>query len=281
MSFTIIIPAFNEEYVIYETLNSFRELIDNSLVQIIVVCNGCTDNTVKTVKSVSNNILCIETKVGSKTNALNLGDAAANYYPRIYLDADIKVSADAIYAMANTLNNEKIFATSLEPKMDFSGTSLFVKAYYDIWLQLPYCKSGMIGSGVYALSEKGRMRFTEFPNIIADDGFVRCLFNEQERIVTQGFYAIVTAPKNLASLLKIKTRSRLGRYELKAKFPHLLTNENKDYSKAFFELLFNYKLWFKLIVYLSINIATRFRANYQYTHKITQWERDESSRNYP
>ena len=41
---------------------------------------------------------------------------------------------------------------------------------------LPYVREGMIGVGVYALSEKGPERFAEFPDVIADDGYVRMLF---------------------------------------------------------------------------------------------------------
>ena len=40
----------------------------------------------------------------------------------------------------------------------------------------------MIGVGVYALSEEGRRRFDEFPEVIADDGYVRMLFSGTERI---------------------------------------------------------------------------------------------------
>ncbi len=85
----------------------------------------------------------------------------------------------------------------------------------------------MIGTEVYALSEKGRKRFDAFPEIIADDGYVRALFKADERTLVDSCYSLVRAPANLASLLKIKIRSRLGRYELKKKFPELLGNEEK------------------------------------------------------
>ena len=123
-----------------------------------------------------------------------------------------------------------------------------------------------------------RARFEKFPAIIADDGYVRCLFNEQERQLTGGHYALVNAPKDIISLIKIKTRSRLGRYELQEKFPQLLNNESKDYSGTLLKLLPNIKLWPKIFVYLTVNIVSRIRAKTQFKQKFTQWERDESNR---
>ena len=63
--------------------------------------------------------------------------------------------------------------------IDLRGSSLAVRAYYRIWLRLPYVREGMIGVGVYALSEEGRRRFGEFPEVIADDGYVRMLFSSE------------------------------------------------------------------------------------------------------
>jgi len=274
---SIIIPACNEESNIESCLMPLISMGGDVNFEIIVICNGCTDNTAKIVKGLSQDIICIETDIPSKVNAINLGELNANFFPRVYLDADVKIDYIAGISMSLTLNSHH-FVTSLVPKMDLSESSWFVCAFYDIWLSLPYCKAGMIGSGVYALSEEGRARFEKFPDIIADDGYVRALFKEHERTVTKGHYAIVTAPKDLISLVKIKTRSRLGRYQLKDKFPELLENETKDFQGAFTALFLDFKLWPKLFVYISVNLISRFRARYQYFTKQTKWERDDSSR---
>lgn len=274
---TIIIPAYNEEKRIIKCLNPFIDHVGVDDLEVIVVCNGCKDSTADVVKKLSNKFVCLETDFSSKTNALNIGDEYASSYPRIYLDADIVVSFEAIMALKATLSTYNQ-ATSIEPKMDVSNSSWLVKAFYDVWLTLPYCKLGMIGSGNYALSEQGRSRFGKFPDIIADDGYVRCLFTDKERAITKGHFAIVTAPQNILGLVKIKTRSRLGRYQLKDKFPELLQNESKDFQGAFKELLFDFKLWSKLFVYISVNIISRVRARYQYLTKQALWERDDSSR---
>ncbi len=274
---TVIIPAHNEAASIASCLFSLSGSDNKQEFETIVVCNGCVDNTAEIAKQNSFDVICLETDIPSKTSAINLGELHSKFFPRIYLDADVMLTRDAIFAMCSTLESGAL-ATSVEPQMDLSSSSWFVKAFYEIWLSLPYCKAGMIGSGVYALSEEGRSRFDRFPNIIADDGYVRALFTESERSVTKGHYAIVTAPKDLLSLIKIKTRSRLGRYQLKDKFSELLANEAKDFQGAFKSLCFDVKLWPKLLVYVGVNLISRIRARHQYITKQTKWERDESSR---
>ena len=274
---SIIIPAHNEENVIERCLRPFKRSIDNKEVEVIVVCNGCTDQTANRVSVISDRIKCIETDTASKANALNIGDSAANFFPRFYIDADISISMEAISAISKALECEYL-AASPEVQMDLSASSWPVKAYYDVWFSLPYCKTGMVGAGVYALSCDGRGRFNKFPEIISDDGFVRCLFKEYERGFIHGYYSIVKAPSNLSDLIKIKTRSRLGRYELKDKFTENISNEEKHYISSFLELMLDIKMWPKIFLYLAINLYTMVSARWQIMNNMLIWERDISSR---
>jgi len=274
---TIIIPAHNEEKSISKCLASFVDFVDVGNLEVIVVCNGCKDLTASVVKNLSDKFICLETDVASKTYALNIGEGSATFFPRIYLDADVQIDYKVVIEMCNTLSTGCL-ATSLVPTMDLTKSSWAVRAFYSIWLSLPYCNSGMVGSGVYALSEKGRVRFDKFPDIIADDGYVRCLFKEGERRVTKGYYSQVKAPNNIFNLIKIKTRSRLGGYQLKDKFPELISNDVKDYQSVFKQFVYDYKLWPKVAVYISVNLIARIRANYQYYTNQILWERDDSSR---
>lgn len=275
---SIIIPAHNEKIVIRDCLLQFYNHLEQENFEVIVICNGCVDNTAHVVSQISKKIVCIETSEASKTKALNIGDQIANYFPRIYLDADVILPFETIKALCDSLNRDNLIAVSPEVKMIFYGASWFVKAYYDIWLSLPYCKKGMIGAGVYALSEEGRNRFLNFPEIIADDGYVRCQFCEHERGIVRGFYSFVKAPRNIYALIKIKTRSRLGRYELEERFPNLICNEQKNYRDVLKILLQKINLWPKVIVYLMMNYVTRVRAKWQYNNRMITWERDETSR---
>ena len=88
------------------------------------------------MRNFSTDIICLETTIASKTVALNLGDQKASFYPRIYLDADIKLGADAVTAICETLKDKKNLATAVEVKMDMTGSSWAVRIFYDIWLNL-------------------------------------------------------------------------------------------------------------------------------------------------
>jgi len=252
-------------------------ILDRNNYEIIVICNGCTDNTANVTRSINSKIICLETDIQSKTNAINIGEKISRYFPRIYLDADIIVSLNTIDALCAKLN-EGYLAASPEVKMNLDSCSYLVKAYYNIWLSLPYCKSGMIGTGVYALSEKGRNVFTKFPDVIADDEYVRLNFSNEERVRLDGYYSIVNAPKNIFGLLRIKTRSRLGGYELKKRFPLLVKSEEKNYFDAVKLLLPKFYLWPYLTIYILVNIITRIRAKLLLDSNDLRWQRDDSSR---
>jgi glycosyltransferase involved in cell wall biosynthesis len=276
---SIIIPAHNEEKVIAAALSPLAEAASNGFLEIIVICNGCTDKTAEVVASFGNTIKCIETPIPSKTNALNLGDTEAHFFPRFYQDADIVLSLDTICQVAQALQSGEFLAASPTMQMDLRNSSWPVRSYYEIWQQLPYIKEGMIGTGVYALSQEGRKRFGKFPLIIADDGYIRVIFNANERTSVACCYSLVQAPDNMESLLKIKTRSRLGGYELKKKFPELLKNEAKNYRCALFGLLKQIQIWPKVLIYLYVNLKSRLRANkYAQMQGYTGWDRDDSSR---
>lgn len=274
---SVIIPAHNEANVIERCLRPLESSIEAGEIEVIVVCNGCSDDTADRVSGVSDKIICIETDEASKVNALNLGDSAAHSFPRFYIDADVVISLESVIAVKKALENGYM-AASPEVKMNLATSSWFVKAYYDVWLSLPYCRAGMVGTGVYALSCEGRNRFAKFPDIISDDGYVRCLFSESERGAVRGHYSLVTAPGKLSGLIRIKTRSRLGRYELEEKFPEIISNEEKDYAGTMKELLLNVKMWPKIAIYVVINYVTRARAKWQKSNNMQSWERDNSSR---
>jgi len=275
---SIVIPAHNEANVISYCLQHLVQPCRALDLEIIVVCNGCSDRTADIVRTFDQ-VKCIETDIALKTHALNLGDKAASYFPRFYLDADIRLSLKDIAIVVQTMAEKKALAAAPMAKMDFTGSSWAVKSYYDIWCNLPYCREGMIGAGVYVVSEEGRKRFSEFPKVSCDGLFIRDLFKGDERIGVKGAVSIVSAPTSLNGLIKIMTRSRLGIYEFKARYPELVKNEGKDYGGAVKELLGRVYLWPKAFVYLSVNLISRMRARQQsITLGYSHWERDDSSR---
>ena len=147
-----------------------------------------------------------------------------------------------------------------------------VRAYYRVWARLPYVREGMIGVGVYALSEEGRRRFAEFPEIIADDGYVRMLFSPSERVRVDDAPVRVYAPEGLSDLVRIKTRSRLGRYELRQRFPDLVAGERttKSYrQRPLDDRCSTLAVAGRCRLYAAVLVRTRRRAREQATRPST------------
>jgi glycosyltransferase involved in cell wall biosynthesis len=276
---TIIVPAHNEASVIENCLNS---LINQPEVDhIIVACNGCTDNTAEIVKANYPNAHCLDIKKPSKTNALNIAEKKAKElgtsFPIFYIDADTQLSENAISHITHEMSQNEIHLAAPTPVIDTSKSSWLVKTYYNVWLSLPYIKEGVIATCSFIVSEKGRKRFGLFADVIGDDGFIRCHFHNKEIANINGAEIYIKAPKDIFSLIKIKTRARLGNMELIArnKCPIM---EAKHYGNVMQKRLLS-KDFFQTAVYIFIASVIRVRAKLQF-NKIAnyQWEKDTSSR---
>lgn len=280
----VIIPAYNEEAVIRRSLESLLEGANTTDFEIIVCCNGCKDSTAEIAREFGPPVTVLETSQGSKTLALNMGDAAATTYPRVYLDADICLSFDAIQKITRALEEEGVLAVAPKIRVDLKGKPWLIRAFHDVWLTTPYHSKGMIGSGVYALSEAGRKRFVEFPPIIADDAFARAQFGPNERKILESCEFQMVPPSRLVDLIKIKTRAIVGDLELAQKHPELIQTLNKKEGRADKSAwLLGYAvrpwLWPKFAVYVGVKTIAGFRARKQIKKLASyRWERDESSR---
>lgn len=279
MDISIIIPAYNEENTIERCLKSIFKGTEEANIEIIIVCNGCTDNTADVARKYEPKVLVLETKIGSKSNALNLGDRKAKYFPRFYIDADVQVSGKAIIKVAEVLETNKALAAAPMMNIILNKTSYFVKKYYKVWENLPYAKEGMIGSGIYGISREGRTRFNDFPDIIADDAFIRLQFKETERITVSDVKFNIFPPRNLKNLIAIKTRVKVGGNELRKKYPELKKNEGKRNVSCLLEKILKLEDIWDIIVYgiISILIIVKYKMRLIFGNN-KKWDRDLTSR---
>ena len=83
---SVIIPAHNEDTVIGRLLQGLTraetEAQRADSLDIVVVCNGCSDRTAEIARAFGEPVHVIETEVASKSHALRLGDEAARSFPR-------------------------------------------------------------------------------------------------------------------------------------------------------------------------------------------------------
>jgi glycosyltransferase involved in cell wall biosynthesis len=281
MAISVVIAAHNEQDVLGRCLDALLRTARMGELEIAVVCNGCTDGTADVARGYGEDVRVLETPEASKTAALNLGDRVVFGFPRFYVDADVTLPLASVRRIAVRLAKGDALAAAPVMDVDLRGSSLPVRAYYRVWARLPYVQEGMIGVGVYALSEEGRRRFGEFPEVIADDGYVRMLFNSRERVRVDDAPVRVYAPAELSDLLRIKTRSRLGRYELRERFPYLAARERstKSYRNALGSIIVRPWLWPAAMCYATVVLESRHRARVQIASIGDYvWERDQSSR---
>ena len=276
---TVIVPAHNESSVIEDCLNSI--INQNGVDHIIVPCNGCTDDTVEIVRSKYPSVVCLDIETPSKTNAINVAEEKAQElglsYPIFYIDADTQLSENTIQHITEAMQDSITQLAAPTPIIDTSKSSWLVKTYYKVWINLPYIKEGVIATCSFIVSEEGRKRFDKFADVIGDDGFIRCHFKNKEISNIEGAEIYIRAPKDIFSLVKIKTRARLGNMELIArnKCPVI---ENKNYGNVMKSRLLS-KDFFPTAIYILIAMVIRVRANMQFKKLDDyQWEKDTSSR---
>jgi glycosyltransferase involved in cell wall biosynthesis len=275
---SIIIPARNESPVIARTLRAITTGAQPHQIDVIVVCNGCTDDTAAIARNFGPMVRVIETEVGNKTHALNLGDQIASTFPRVYVDADVLITYDNVRALAARLDQGDVFAVAPQPIMNLDGCSWCIRAYYDVRSRLPSARTGIGGSGVYALSFAGRRRFGPFPDITSDDGYVRIQFKPEERETLINVNSIVFAPRVIKDLMSIRTRAYYGTIELARRFPELWKNSGESNHQSLLRLLGYPSLWVKLLIYFYVNLGARYKALTRIRTSNFLWERDNTSR---
>ena len=278
--FSIVIPAYNEANVIERCLEAMLADYRPGEFEIIVVPNGCTDDTAERARKFGDPVKVVETPVGSKIGALNLGDEHATGYPRMYIDADIVVSTAALRDVAAMLGDDSpILVAAPRAVVTFDDRPLLVRSFLKVWTSLPYFTEGLIGAGFYAFSKKGRERFDKFPDIIADDGFARLVTAPHERRTSESSSFRIHPPFSLRAIANVMVRVRAGTYELHQKFPEMLANETTSAGRSLRIIATTPSLWPHAPIYLGVMLYSKLRAHRKLRLRREKlWERDESAR---
>ncbi|WP_237068051.1 glycosyltransferase [Microbulbifer guangxiensis] len=211
----VIIPAHNEELSIATLLRALMPGVQKELYTITVACNGCSDRTAEIVRYHFPQVCCIEQEQASKVAALNAAENADLGFPRVYIDADVVISSSAVETLIDTCRESReptVVAPRAVPKNE--GCEWLVRTYYLAWQKTIFFQQHGFGSGVYALNRPAREKFERFPNLISDDGFVRQILNYDNIRVVESAKSLVKSPRDLAGLIRIKTRSKLGSLEI-------------------------------------------------------------------
>jgi glycosyltransferase involved in cell wall biosynthesis len=215
---SVVIPAHDEANVIGRGLDRLFGTL-GSAVEVVVVCNGCSDDTAGVVRESGHPLTVVELDEASKARALRAADEAATALPRVYLDADVLVSGRAIEALLRHLGQPGALAARPPVVFDTSTSSWIVRRFYRARSEIPSVMGSLWGAGMYALSAEGRGRFDGFPLVVADDLFVDRLFRTDEIEVVETDPVVVVAPATTAGLLASFRRTFRGNRALRGVAP--------------------------------------------------------------
>lgn len=216
---SVVIPAHDEEGGIGRCLRALVDGAPAGGVEVVVVCNGCSDRTAAIAAAFGSPVRVVEIPVASKPAALNAGDQHSTSFPRFYVDADVEVSLAALQRLAAAMGASGALAGSVRPELDLSRSSRLVRSYYRVWSALPQIRSGLTGAGVYGLSAAGRERFDAFPDLVGDDAFVNSLFAGPERLRLGTAFSVVRPARTIGELVRTRVRVHLGNAQVARSAP--------------------------------------------------------------
>ncbi|MFJ9537494.1 glycosyltransferase [Streptomyces sp. NPDC101225] len=210
---SIVIPAHNEAPVIGRLLDALLADSDpGDDTDILVVCNGCTDSTAKVASERGPRVRVVEIPVPSKHAALRAGDDQARGFPRVYVDADVVITGAGVRALTEALEDESsgILATAPERRIPLASCAWRVRAYYQVWQQLPAVRAGLFGRGVIAVSKTGHARLAALPPLMADDLAASLAFAPGERRVVDAASVVIQPPRTWPDLIRRRIRAAVS-----------------------------------------------------------------------
>jgi glycosyltransferase involved in cell wall biosynthesis len=210
---SVVIPAHNESAVIARCLHHLFDGIEAADLEVVVVCNGCRDDTAAVARACGHPIEVIDLAVASKPAALRAGDRLLRTFPRLYLDADVVLPGRAALRVLEHLGRNDSVAARPPFRYETAHSSALVRRYYRARSQVPAVMGSIWGAGVYGLSAAGRTRFGDYPDLIADDLFVDRCFRKDEIDIVGDEPVVVMAPAHYRDLLKVMRRAYRGAAE--------------------------------------------------------------------
>lgn len=269
---SVVIPAHDEEAVIGRCLATLLDDAANGELEVVVVANGCSDRTAEVARTFAPSVRVIEIPIASKTAALNAGDLVATTFPRLYVDADVEISSASVRCVLETLG-ATTFCSAPRMVADLRGTSWFARWFNQAYASLPYMADDLVGGGVYALTEVGRRRFDTFPDLTADDLFVRNLFSDEERRTAPCGEFVVRPPRTLQGLLAVRRRTYRGNAEYEQLGYRSAARSTFDRRRIVRQFL---RHPLEMSVYVAVNLVAKLQLRVGWS--TGGWERDHSSR---
>lgn len=275
---SVVIPAHDEAASIGRTLRALRTGLADDALDVVVVCNGCTDATAQVARDADPRARVIEIAQPSKDEAVRVGNASTDVFPRVHLDADIELPGLAILTLLEPILSGQALATAPRRQVPRTGCSPWVRWYYDVWEALPHVESGLFGRGVVVLSREAQARVETQSRMMNDDLGMSEAFTPGERRVVSGAVAVVRPPRTMQDLVRRRVRVATGNVQAAR------LGVRRPASRTRLRILAGLAvtrpgLALRLPVFLGVYVAGMVGARRAVrAGDFTTWQRDESSR---
>jgi glycosyltransferase involved in cell wall biosynthesis len=275
---SVVIPAHNEAATIGRSLGALHRGAGDVELDVVVVCNGCSDDTAEVARRADPGARVIEIAEPSKAEAVRVGNAATRVFPRVHLDADVELDGASLVALVGPLRDGRAMATAPRRSLSRDGCSVWVRWYYDVWEALPQVEAGLFGRGVVALTEAAQARVAALAPMMSDDLAMSEAFTSAERLVVVGAVAVVHVPRTVRDLVRRRTRVVTG--NVQADRAGVRRRGSRTRLRILAALaVARPGLALRLPVFAAVSLLATLRARRAIrAGDFTTWQRDESSR---
>lgn len=269
---SVVVPAHDEARVIARCLEALLCDAEPGEFEIVVVANGCSDETAASARSAAawlgHAVRVVELVEASKAAALRAADAVASTFPRVYVDADVICSTATLRLLAAALEQPGVDLAVPQRHIDLSGATRGARLYYTTWSSLPRVRLMLAGRGCYALSRTGHQQLGQFPARVADDRFVTTRVPRAAARVVEGPVRIFP-PGDLRSVLSVRTRVYAGNLQLGA-------DEGTVHSsvRPLLRSMARPGAWSGAAVYAGVTALAKVRARVAVRRGDVPWGRD-------
>jgi glycosyltransferase involved in cell wall biosynthesis len=270
----IIVPAHDEGVGIGSCLSSIQAQDYAGTMRVVVVANGCTDRTADVARRFAAGVQDPRLTV-DVVEVARPGKAGADV--RIYLDADVVLSANAISAVMERLAPGTGIDLAAPLPVVARPASRLVRSYAAIWGRLPYVLEGVIGCGFYAVTSDGRQRWDRFPEIISDDKFVRLHFQDADKEVATEATVTIFLPERFSELLQVRARWCRGNRQLRRLSPDLHDHDRSRVGDAVAFVAPRPGLWPHVPVFALVYLVGKVSAALTPEARTMTWQRASTS----
>jgi glycosyltransferase involved in cell wall biosynthesis len=272
--FSVVVPVYNEAHCIAAHASALLDDLAAGQAEVVFVCNGCTDDTEAILReTIRGRCLLLTLAVAGKANAIRHGEARLTLFPRFYVDADVMIRGAELAMLAERLGDG---CELISPTIEFGPYqgSWAARAVNDVWLSLPHAADAGFHH-VLAVSEQGRRRWNEFPDLIADDTFIAGRIPRDRRRIARDIMVTTYPPASLASYIRVRARWARGTRELAANgYP---VDRHPGQRRRLLRLALAFDTAIPTVLYVCARLVAAFLALLPSAANAS-WYRDHTSR---